>query len=75
MRLQHLSYPKLGVILIFYFMLFFFLFVFEAVREQIICYACTYTHLFLTYIPGKTKSAHHSVFAAFHTYLQASVTH
>lgn len=54
---------------------FFFLFVFGAVREQIICYACTYTHLFLTYIPGKTKSAHHSVFAAFHTHLQASVTH
>lgn len=48
---------------------------FGAVREQIICYACTYTHLFLTYIPGKTKSAHHSVFAAFHTHLQASVTH
>lgn len=72
--LQHISYPKLGVIWNFNFMLF-FLFVFGAVREQIICYACTYTHLFLTYIPGKTKSAHHSVFAAFHTHLQASVTH
>lgn len=75
MCLQHISYPKLGVILNFCFMFIFFLFVFGAVREQIICYACTYTHLFLTYIPGKTKSAHHSVFAAFHTHLQASVTH